>query len=99
MTKNITRENITLHINEEFGLSKNDCHNIVNDIIELIVDGLIKDNIIKIHNFGTFKISQKESRLGRNPKSKVEVMIPPRKVISFVPSRHTLNKINKRKSE
>ena len=99
MTNNITREDISEYINSEFGLSKYDCNNIVNEIIEQIILGLIDDNVVKIHNFGTFKLRQKNQRIGRNPKTKVEVMILPRKVISFIPSKHLLNKINKNNSE
>jgi len=99
MTNNITREDISEYINSEFGLSKYDCNNIVNEIIEQIILGLIDDNVVKIHNFGTFKLRQKDQRIGRNPKTKVEVMILPRKVISFIPSKHLLNKINKNNSE
>ena len=99
MTNNITREDISEYINSEFGLSKYDCNNIVNEIIEQIISGLIDDNVVKIHNFGTFKLRQKDQRIGRNPKTKVEVMILPRKVISFIPSKHLKNKINKNKSE
>ena len=51
---------------------------------------------VKVHNFGTFKIRNKESRKARNPKSKIEVMIPPRNVISFIPSKFILKKINKK---
>ena len=99
MTNNITRKDISEYINSEFGLSKYDCNNIVNEIIEQIISGLIDDNVVKIHNFGTFKLRQKDQRIGRNPKTKVEVMILPRKVISFIPSKHLLNKINKNNSE
>ena len=99
MTNNITRDDISEYINSEFGLSKYDCNNIVNEIIEQIILGLIEDNVVKIHNFGTFKLRQKDQRIGRNPKTKVEVMILPRKVISFIPSKHLLNKINKNNSE
>ena len=99
MTNNITREDISEYINSEFGLSKYDCNNIVNEIIEQIISGLIDDHVVKIHNFGTFKLRQKDQRIGRNPKTKVEVMILPRKVISFIPSKHLLNKINKNNSE
>ena len=95
MTKNITREDISEYINSEFGLSKYDCNNIVNEIIEQIILGLINDSIVKVHNFGTFKIRKKNQRIGRNPKTKVEAIIFPRKVISFIPSRHLLNKINR----
>ena len=86
---------ISEYINSEFGLSKHDCQNIVNEIIDQIIIGLIKDKIVKIHNFGTFKLKQKNQRIGRNPKTKVEVMIAARKVISFIPSKHLLYKVNK----
>ena len=99
MSNNLTRDDISEFINNEFGLSKNDCNLIVNDIINIITQGLINDGIVKIHNFGTFKIRQKKSRIGRNPKTKVEVMINPRKVISFIPSKFILNKLNKNKSD
>ena len=87
---NITRDNISEFINNEFGLAKKDCDDIVNEIIEQIIEGLTKYKIFKIHNFGTFKIKQKNSRLGRNPKTKEEVMISKRNVISFTPSKKIL---------
>ena len=95
MNNNITRDEIANYINEEFGLAKKDCNDLVNDILEEIISGLKKNKIVKIHNFGTFKIRNKKSRKARNPKTKVEIMIPPRKVISFIPSKFILRKINK----
>jgi len=91
---NITRDDIAEFINNEFGLTKKDCSNLVNDIIEEIIEGLNEHSIVKIHNFGTFKLRRKNARLGRNPKTKEEVMIAARNVISFLPSRHILKKLN-----
>ena len=99
MSDNITREDISEFINSEFGLTKYDCNIIVNDIIDQIIIGLNKDQIVKIHNFGTFKLRQKNQRIGRNPKTKIEVIISPRKVISFIPSKNLLNKINKENND
>ena len=99
MSNNITREDISEYINTEFGLSKFDCNNIVNEIIEQIISGLIKDSVVKVHNFGTFKLRKKNQRIGRNPKTKEEVIISPRKVISFIPSKYLISKINKHNSE
>ena len=95
MNNNITRDNIAEYINQEFGLTKIDCNHFVNDLIEEIVSGLILHRLVKIHNFGTFKITNKKERIGRNPKTKVEVMISSRNVISFRISKNSLNIINK----
>ena len=94
MDNNITRDDIAEFINSEFGLTKKDCNDLVNDIVEQVIDGLNKNEFVKIHNFGTFKIKKKKSRIGRNPKTKEEVMIPARNVISFIPSKNILKKLN-----
>ena len=92
--KNISRENIANSINSEFGFSKKECLEIVNDIIEIIIEGLQNNGIVKIHNFGTFKLKRKKSRLGRNPKTKEEVMINDRYVVTFKASKNILKSIN-----
>ena len=99
MTNNITRDEIADFINQEFGLTKVDCNDLVNDIIEEIILGLNKHKIVKIHNFGTFKLRRKHARIGRNPKTKEDVTIAPRNVISFIPSRHVLKKLNESMNE
>ena len=94
MDNNITRDDIADYLNQEFGLTKKDCNDLVNDIIETIIEGLIDNKIVKIHNFGTFKLKRKNSRLGRNPKTKEEVIISERNVITFIPSKNILKKLN-----
>ena len=96
MKKNITRDDIAEAINIEFGLSKKDCLDIVNDIIDSIILGLEQYQIFKIHNFGTFKLRKKNKRVGRNPKTKVEVVISERNVITFKSSKSVLSYINKK---
>ncbi len=92
--KNITREEIATSIHNEFGFSKKECLDIVNDIVEIIISGLQSNGLVKIHNFGTFKMRKKKSRLGRNPKTKKEVMIEERYVVSFKASKNILKNLN-----
>jgi integration host factor subunit alpha len=91
---NITRFHIADSIHNEFGLPKKDCIELVSDIIEIIIEGLQKSGKVKIHNFGTFLVKNKKRRIGRNPKTKEEVMIEERKVISFKASRNVLKHLN-----
>ena len=67
---------------------------IVNDIIEIIIEGLQSEKKVKIHNFGTFKLNNKRSRNGRNPKTKEEYNIASRNVITFKASKILLKNIN-----
>ncbi len=97
--ENFTRDDIAESLHNEFGLTKKDCLVFVNDIIEIIISGLNKNGFVKIHNFGSFKIKRKKSRLGRNPKTKVNFMISERNVVSFRPSKSVLNYINKKNAK
>ena len=92
---NFTREDIAESLHLDFGLTKKDCAIIVNDIIEIIIDGLKVNGYVKIHNFGSFKVFRKKSRIGRNPKTLENVMISERNVLKFKPSKSILTYINK----
>ena len=92
---NFTREDIADSLHADFGLTKKDCLIFVNDIIDIITSGLKTKGYVKIHNFGSFKVTRKKSRIGRNPKTKENVMISERNVLKFKPSKFILEYINK----
>ena len=60
-----------------------------------MTEELVKSNKVKISSFGTFKIVNKNERIGRNPKTKVEAKITSRKVVKFKPSLFIKKKLNK----
>ena len=92
--QNISRDEIAEAMKIEFGFNRKLCLDIVNDIIDIIIDGLKLEKKVKIHNFGTFKLNNKKSRVGRNPKTKEEFNISSRNVISFKASKMLLKYIN-----
>ena len=92
--QNISRDEIAEAMKKEFGFNRKLCLDIVNDIVEIIIDGLQSDKKVKIHNFGTFKMNNKKSRVGRNPKTREEYNISSRNVITFKASKILLKYIN-----
>ena len=92
--QNISRDEIAEALKKEFGFNRKLCLDIVNDIVEIIIEGLQSDKKVKIHNFGTFKMNNKKSRIGRNPKTKEEYNISSRNVITFKASKILLKYIN-----
>ena len=97
--QNISRDEIAEAMKVEFGFNRKLCLDVVNDIIDIIIEGLISDKKVKIHNFGTFKLSSKKSRVGRNPKTKEEYNISSRNVIKFKASKLLLKYINEKKDD
>ena len=92
--KNLTRKNLSNKIYKILGFSKNFSSTIVDNLFETLVGALLKSDKVKISSFGTFKVMDKKARLGRNPKTKNEVMITSRKVVKFKPSLIFKEKIN-----
>ena len=96
---NISRDDIAEAMKMEFGFNRKLCLDIVNDIIDIIIEGLKSDKKVKIHNFGTFKLNNKNSRIGRNPKTREQFNISSRNVITFKASKILLKYVNNKNSD
>ena len=83
----ITRENLATQLSEEFGIAYTIAYQKIDLILNLWASSLISSDL-SISSLGSFKINQKNSRLGRNPKTKEEYLIKSRKVISFKKSKN-----------
>ena len=93
--KNLTRKNLSNKIYKILGFSKNFSSTIVDNFFEALVGELLKSNKVKISSFGTFEVMSKKERIGRNPKTKIEAKISPRKVVKFKPSMFIKEKLNR----
>ena len=94
LKKNLTRETLTNKLYQNLGLSKNISSNLVSDVFEEIMVGLVSGKDVKISSFGTFKTIRKKARIGRNPKTKKEAKISARRVVAFRASKKLKNKLN-----
>ena len=92
--KVITKAIVVNHLNESIGLSKKECQFFFEALLDIIFSELKNQNDVKIVNFVIFKIKNKKQRIGRNPKTKEEVMISARNVVKFKPSDFLINFIN-----
>ncbi|PPR42818.1 MAG: Integration host factor subunit alpha [Alphaproteobacteria bacterium MarineAlpha8_Bin1] len=94
----ITKAVVVNFLNESIGLSKRECLNFFENFIDIISNELKNNQNVKIVNFGVFSIRKKKSRIGRNPKTKEEVMISERNVVKFKPSDLIINQSNSNKN-
>ncbi len=79
----LTRADIAASINRNIGLSRNESARLVESILDHMADALADGQNVKISSFGTFVLRDKGERIGRNPKTGVEVPISPRRVLTF----------------
>ena len=82
----VTRAYLAETIYAEVGLSRNESAELLETMLERIASALEAGESVKISGFGTLSVRQKGARVGRNPKTGVEVPILPRRVLVFRPS-------------
>jgi integration host factor subunit alpha len=94
MTKTITREYLSNCIKKEIGLPRSESLKLVALILDSLSSSIKKDKILKLSSLGTFKVKNKNSRMGRNPKTGKDALISARSVITFTASEKLKNRLN-----
>jgi integration host factor subunit alpha len=79
----LTRADIADAINRRLGFSRAESLGLVESILRHMCEALAEGENVKISGFGTFLLRDKAERVGRNPKTGVEVQITPRRVLTF----------------
>lgn len=96
--RTITRADLSESVYEQVGLSRNESSDLVEAVLEEISNALIAGKNVKISSFGSFSVREKGERIGRNPKTGVEVPIKPRKVLVFRASHVLKDRMNEGKA-
>ncbi|AMK24551.1 MULTISPECIES: integration host factor subunit alpha [unclassified Sphingobium] len=82
-TGTLTRADLAESVNRHIGLSRAEAATLIESILEHMSVALERGENVKISSFGTFVLRDKTQRMGRNPKTGVEVPIEPRRVLTF----------------
>ena len=94
MRKTITREYLSNAIKKEIGLTRFESLKLVGLILDNLSSSIKKDKILKLSSLGTFKVKNKNSRIGRNPKTGQEALINARSVVTFTASEKLKDRLN-----
>lgn len=94
MSKTLTRADLSNMVYKQIGLSLQECNALVDAVIDEVCSSLEQGESVKLSSFGTFNLRRKKQRMGRNPKTGVEVPITSRTVLSFNASNLLKNKVN-----
>ena len=94
MRINLTKKDLVNLVYMQLGFSKQISENLIDDFLAIILQNIISEKKLKLSKFGTFKIRQKKSRIGRNPKTKESKVISRRDVVLFKPSKEFKEFVN-----
>ena len=79
----LTRADLSDIVHRKLGLSRAESANLVERLLHHMCNALAEGQNVKISGFGSFILRDKGQRIGRNPKTGVEVPIAPRRVMTF----------------
>ena len=82
----VTRVDLAEAVYKRVGLSRKESAVLVEMVLSEIIDRLAIGETVKLSSFGSFIVRDKGQRIGRNPKTGVEVPIMQRRVLVFKPS-------------
>src|SRR3954465_10818965 len=79
----VPRAGVCESVHEQVGLTRQDCSELVERVLELMCAALARSEQVKLSGFGVFQVRAKRARMGRNPKTGEPAAIEPRRVIGF----------------
>jgi integration host factor subunit alpha len=92
--RTITRAELSEAVYQRVGLSRTESAALVELVLKELSDCLANGETVKLSSFGSFVVRSKGERIGRNPKTGIEVPIEPRRVMVFKPSNILKARIN-----
>jgi integration host factor subunit alpha len=92
--RTVTRLDLAEAVYRSVGLSRKESAVLVQSVLDELADALIAGESVKLSSFGRFLVRAKSERIGRNPKTGIEVPITQRRVMVFKPSHVLKARIN-----
>jgi integration host factor subunit beta len=90
----MTKAELVEEVARKTALPKKQAEIIVNTVFESIVDSLKSGEKIELRGFGSFRIRQRDSRIGRNPKTGQKVDVPSKRIPYFKPGKELRELLN-----
>src|SRR5258708_28156564 len=81
-------------ISGKAGVPKAQVQQMVDDVFELIADGLTRGEKVDLRGFGTFSVRDSAARTGRHPQTGGPIQIPARRVPGFKPGKELKDRCN-----
>jgi integration host factor subunit beta len=84
----MTRSDLVARLSERFAqLTQRDAEYAVKAILDAMSDALARGHRVEIRGFGSFSVSRRPPRVGRNPRSGEQVTVPEKRVPHFKPGK------------
>jgi DNA-binding protein HU-beta len=90
----MTKSNLIDRVSEATQVTKKDAELVVDAVLNSITEALVKGEKVDLRGFGSFQVSEKMERQGRNPRTGETMTIPARNIAVFKPSKELAVRVN-----
>ncbi len=90
----MTKADLVEEVAQEVEVTYKDAKVIVDTVFKSVVDSLKSGNKVEIRGFGSFRTRRRRGRIARNPKSGDKVLVPPKMIPFFKPSKALRDVVN-----
>jgi integration host factor alpha subunit len=90
----VKKVDIATRIADKIDITKAKAEDAVNTILDEVKQALAEGESVIIRRFGTFQVREKNTRLGRNPKTGEKAEISARRVVRFKSGKHFKDAVN-----
>ena len=91
----MTKNNLIYHVAEATKGTKKDTEQLIDAVLASITEALVKGEKVDLRGFGSFQVSRKKERQGRNPRTVETMTIAARNVAVFKPSKELSGRLNR----
>ena len=91
----MNKQELVEKVAEKSGISKSQSAKTINAVLETVTEELVNGGCVNLIGFGNFKVTDRKSRLGRNPTTGEVIEIPAAKVPRFTPGKALKDSVNK----
>ncbi|MDR2424403.1 MAG: HU family DNA-binding protein [Prevotellaceae bacterium] len=79
---------------QKAAITKSSAKKAVDAVLDVVSESLTKEEKVMIVGFGTFQVSKRDARIGRNPMSGATIKIPPKNTVKFSAGATLKSKVN-----
>ena|SRR5687767_10447285 len=90
----MTKADLVEEVAKVTELTRKDSEVIVDTLFESVIKALRAGDKLEVRGFGSFRVRQRNARVGRNPKTGEKVEVPAKRVPYFKPSKELKDVIN-----
>ena len=90
----MTKADLVEEVSKVTELTRKDSEVIVDTLFDSVIKALKTGDKLEVRGFGSFRVRQRNARVGRNPKTGEKVEVPAKRVPYFKPSKELKDLIN-----